>query len=203
MQCFVTLPYAQNLTITKLHSLVCKIYRFNHIALIYRSPSEPCQVITRRNLYGFSLQAADPPAMDRFEKDLDAVERSHLQYLGVGNMMQLARPEFAEKLVRALLARVRSIFETALGEIELWNKSTSGQLDAQLRERRRAYGRRIEAIQRIQDAAGGLDLRLGEIGEQEAALDAVTQRLQSMSHELLAARADAGARAEAAEAVAV
>lgn len=64
-------------------------------------------------------------------------------------------------------------------------------------------GRRIEAIQRIQDAAGGLDLRLGEIGEQEAALDAVTQRLQSMSHELLAARADAGARAEAAEAVAV
>ena len=153
--------------------------------------------------YGFSLQAADPPAMDRFEKDLDAVERSHLQYLGVGNMMQLARPEFAEKLVRALLARVRSIFETALGEIELWNKSTSGQLDAQLRERRRAYGRRIEAIQRIQDAAGGLDLRLGEIGEQEAALDAVTQRLQSMSHELLAARADAGARAEAAEAVAV
>ncbi len=153
--------------------------------------------------YGFSLQAADPPAMDRFEKDLDAVERSHLQYLGVGNMMQLARPEFAEKLVRALLARVRSIFETALGEIELWNKSTSGQLDAQLRERRRAYGRRIEAIQRIQDAAGGLDLRLGEIGEQVAALDAVTQRLQSMSHELLAARADAGARAEAAEAVAV
>mgnify|MGYP001290635858 CR=1 FL=1 len=152
--------------------------------------------------FGFSLQAAAPPAMDRFEKDLDTVERSHLQYLGVGNMMQLARPEFAEKLVRALQARVRSIFETALGEIELWNKSTSSQLDAQLRERRRAYGRRIEAIQRIQDAAGSLDLRIGEIDEQEAALDALAERLQVLSRELLAAGADAPAPAEPHEAVA-
>ena len=151
--------------------------------------------------YGFSLQAVVPPTMDRFEKDLDAVERSHLQYLGVGNMVQLARPEFAEKLVRALLARVRSIFETALGEIELWNKSTSSQLDAQLRERRRAYGRRIEAIQRIQDAAGGLDLRIGEIEEQESALDAIERRLATLSRELQSASADQAAPSEHAEAV--
>lgn len=134
--------------------------------------------------YGFTLQAAAPPITAPFEKDLDAVERSHMQYLSVGNMMQLARPEFAEKLVRALLARVRSIFETALGEIELWNKSNSSQLDAQLRERRRAYGRRIEAIQRIQDAAGGLDARIGEIEDQEAALNAMTERLETLSSEL-------------------
>ena len=151
--------------------------------------------------YGFSLQAVVPPTMDRFEKDLDAVERSHLQYLGVGNIVQLARPEFAEKLVRALLARVRSIFETALGEIELWNKSTSSQLDAQLRERRRAYGRRIEAIQRIQDAAGGLDLRIGEIEEQESALDAIERRLATLSRELQSASADQAAPSEHAEAV--
>lgn len=151
--------------------------------------------------YGFSLQAVAPPTMDRFASDLDAVQRSHLQYLGVGNMVQLARPEFAEKLVRALLARVRSIFETALGEIELWNKSTSSQLDAQLRERRRAYGRRLEAIQRIQDAAGGLDLRLGEIEEQVAALDAIERRLQTLGRELQQASAEQAAAVEAAEAV--
>ncbi len=110
--------------------------------------------------YGFSLRAEPPPSMDVYLADIDAVERSHLQYLGVGNMLQLVRPEFAEKLIRALIARVRSIFETALGEIELWNKSTSSQLDTQLRERRRAYGRRIDAIERMQQAAGGLDVRL-------------------------------------------
>jgi len=134
--------------------------------------------------FGFALQVAEPPTMDRFESDLDAVERSHLQYLGVGNLVQLARPEFADRLVRALLARVRSIFETALGEIELWNKSVSSQLDTQMRERRRAYGRRIDAIQRIQDAASGLERRIAEIAEQEGALDAAEQRLRMLSRDL-------------------
>jgi len=136
--------------------------------------------------YGFTLQAPAPPDMGRFETDLDAVERSHAQYLGVGNLVQLVRPEFAEKLLRALVARVRSIFETALGDIELWNKSCSSQLDAQLRERRRAFGRRIEAIQRIQDAAEGLDVRIGEIEAQESALDAARQRLDGLTRELRA-----------------
>jgi hypothetical protein len=130
--------------------------------------------------YGFALQAITPPEMGRYEDDLVAVERSHLQYLGVGNMMQLMRAEFVEKLSRALLARVRSIFETALGDIELWNKSLSSQLDTQLRERRRAFGRRIEAIQRIQDAAGGLDARIDELEEQDRAMERVERRLATL-----------------------
>ena len=49
--------------------------------------------------------------------------------------------------------RLRVVYESALGEVELWNKSAAAQLDAQLRERRRNFGRRIEAIERIQQAA--------------------------------------------------
>ena len=120
--------------------------------------------------HGFSLQAVSPPDLNRFDQDLNLVEQSHVQYLGVGNMMQLARPEFAEKLARALIARIRSIFETALADIELWNKSSISQIDAQLRERRRAFTRRVDAIQRIQDAAGGLDQRIAEIEEQDSAV---------------------------------
>ena len=134
--------------------------------------------------YGFALQATEPPTMERFTADLDAVERSHLRYLGLGHMVQLARAEFSEKLVRALLARVRSIFETALGEIELWNKATTSQLDTQLRERRRAYSRRIEAIERIQDAAGGLDQRLRDLEQEQAALQATAQRLRELGHDM-------------------
>ena len=138
--------------------------------------------------HGFSLQATPPPDTRRFEEDLSAVERSHLQYLGVGNMVQLARKEFAEKLLRALVARVRSIFETALGELELWNKSLSSQLDAQLRERRKAFGRRIEAIRRIQDAAGGLDGRIGEIDDLDVHLMSAQSQLEAMTRELTRAK---------------
>jgi len=130
--------------------------------------------------YGFTLQVMPPPDMSRFDADLQAVERSHLQYLGVGNILKLARPEFTEKLARALLARVRAIFETALGEVELWNKSSSSQIDAQLRERRHAFTRRVDAILRIQNAAGGLDARIAELGEQNDQIAIQHTRMESL-----------------------
>ena len=113
--------------------------------------------------YGFSLQAPREPDLARYERDLDLVERSHLQYLGVGNAFRLAQPEFADRLVRALATRLRVVYESALGEVELWSKSAAAQLDAQLRERRRNFGRRLEAIERIQQAARRLDERIAEI----------------------------------------
>jgi hypothetical protein len=135
--------------------------------------------------YGFSLQAPREPELARYERDLDLVERSHNQYLGVGNALRLAQPEFADRLVRALATRLRVVYESALGEVELWNKSAAAQLDAQLRERRRNFGRRLEAIERIQQAASGLDDRIAEIEAQEAALDQLDAKLAELTERLV------------------
>jgi hypothetical protein len=137
--------------------------------------------------HGFSLQAPTEPPMDRFLHDLDQVERSHLQYLGIGNAFRLAQTEFADRLVRALSNRLRLIHETALGDIELWSKSAAAQLDAQLRERRRNFGRRLEAIDRIQQAAGGLDDRISEIQAQGAALNQLDAKLAELTSYLMTA----------------
>lgn len=134
--------------------------------------------------YGFSLQAPREPDLARYERDLDLVERSHNQYLGVSNAFRLAQPEFADRLVRALATRLRVIYESALGEVELWNKSAAAQLDAQLRERRRNFGRRLEAIERIQQAASGLDDRIAEIESQENALDLLDAKLAELTTHL-------------------
>ena len=135
--------------------------------------------------YGFSLQAPREPELARYERDLDLVERSHLQYLGVANAFRLAQPEFADRLVRALATRLRVVYESALGEVELWNKSAAAQLDAQLRERRRNFARRIEAIERIQEAASGLDDRIVEIGQNETALDELDAKLTELTDHLV------------------
>jgi hypothetical protein len=135
--------------------------------------------------YGFSLQAPAEPQMEAYLKDLDMVERSHLQYLGIGNAFKLAQPEFADRLVRALSTRLRAVHETALGEVELWSKSAAAQLDAQLRERRRNFARRIEAIDRIQQAAGGLEERIREIDVQEATLDQLDIKLVELTDYLI------------------
>jgi hypothetical protein len=134
--------------------------------------------------YGFSLQAPREPDLARYERDLDLVERSHNQYMGVSNALKLMQPEFADRLVRALATRLRVIYESALGEVELWNKSAAAQLDAQLRERRRNFGRRLEAIERIQQAASGLDDRIAEIDSQEKALDTLDAKLSELTAHL-------------------
>ena len=134
--------------------------------------------------FGFSLQAPKAPELVRFENDLALIERSHLQYLGVSNVLKLSQADFSERLVRALSTRLRVVYELALSEVELWNKSAASQLDAQLRERRRNFGRRIEAIERIQSAASGLDERIGEIDALEDALTALEDKLTELTSHL-------------------
>jgi hypothetical protein len=139
--------------------------------------------------FGFSLQAPKEPEMSRFLADLEQIERSHLQYLGVANILKLAQPEFSERLVRALATRLRVVYETALGEVELWNKSAASQLDAQLKERRKNFGRRIEAIERIQQAATGLDERIDEIDRHEREINELDGKLDELTAQLTSAPA--------------
>ena len=146
--------------------------------------------------YGFSLQAPKEPDLARYARDLELVERSHNQYLGVANSLRLAQPEFADRLVRALGTRLRVVYESALAEVELWNKSAAAQLDAQLRERRRNFGRRLEAIERIQQAASGLDDRIAEIRSQEVAVDELDSKLSELTDYLIQIPASAPAAAE-------
>jgi len=137
--------------------------------------------------FNFSLQVPKAPDVLRHAQDLEMIERSHLQYLGIGNVLRLLQEEFSSRLVRALGARVRVVYESALSEVELWNKSASAQLDAQLRERRRNFARRLEAIGRIQQAAVGLDERMTEINELELRLKDIDSRLNELTSDLIRA----------------
>ena len=135
--------------------------------------------------FGFSLQVPPVLQLDQFMLDLVRIERGHVQYLGVGNTLKLVQPEFAERLARALSTRLRAVFESAANDLELWSNSATAQLDAQLRERKRSFSRRIEAVDRIQAAASGLEERIAEIEDGERSLDSLGLRLQSLTESLL------------------
>jgi len=131
--------------------------------------------------HGFALQAPAEPDLSDFVAELGRIEQSHLHYLGVGNVLKLAQHDFCDKLVRALGSRVRAVNEAAMAEVERWSKSAGAQLDAQLKERRRNFVRRIESVERIQQAAGGLEERLAEIHAHEGQLKALNERLQELT----------------------
>lgn len=141
--------------------------------------------------FGFSLQVPSIPQLDPFALDLDRIEQGHLQYLSMGNALKLVQAEFAERLGRALSMRLRAVFESAANDLELWSKSATAQLDAQLRERKRSFSRRIEAVDRIQHAASGLEERIIEIEDGELALDRLDMRLVQLTEQLMSLSDDA------------
>jgi hypothetical protein len=131
--------------------------------------------------HGFALQAPAEPDLVGFEEQLSQIEKSHLHYLGIGNILKLAQPDFCDKLVRALASRLRVVNESAMTEVERWSKGAGAQLDAQLKERRRNFTKRIEAVERIQSAAGNLEERLLELAAQESGLIELHDRMREFT----------------------
>ncbi|MDA8522033.1 dynamin family protein [Acidovorax sp. NCPPB 4044] len=134
--------------------------------------------------FGFSLQVPATPQLEGFVAEIQQIEDRHLQYIGMGNTLRLAQQEFVHRLVRALGMRLRTVFESAANDLELWSKSATAQLDAQLRERKRSFARRIEAVDRIQHAASGLVERITEIEQSEQELLQLESRLHEMTDHL-------------------
>ncbi len=130
--------------------------------------------------YGFALQLPGTLDLSRYAAELRDIEASHLQYLGLTNVLRLAQAEYAERLARAVMGRLKAVFDAAAAEVEAWNKAAAAQLDAQLRERRRHFARRLEAVHRIEAAAGGLDERLAELQAQRAAAQREVEALRQL-----------------------
>ena len=130
--------------------------------------------------FGFSLALTKAPDMERYVDELSLIERNYVQYLGLTQALRLSQPKFMEQFRRMLVSKLRVVFENASGDLEIWNKSTSAQVDSQLRERRRNFRRRRESLERVQTAASELELRLGEIETQDERLQGLLSRTRHL-----------------------
>jgi hypothetical protein len=131
--------------------------------------------------FGFGLALPKGPELERFSRELSLIERNYVQYLGLTQALRLSQPKFMEQFRRMLVSKLRVVFENASGELELWSKGASAQVDSQLRERRRGFRRRREALERIQSAAGELEQRIGEIETQDQRLNQYLVRVNELS----------------------
>ena len=135
--------------------------------------------------FGFAFTLAPVPELKNFIADLDLIEQSYSRYLGITQAWRLAQPGFAEQFRRMLLSRLRVVFENSASELEMWSKSATSQVEVQLRERRRGFTRRREALQRVQSATGDLEQRIAEVQGQDESLAALVARLEQMAAEAI------------------
>jgi hypothetical protein len=131
--------------------------------------------------YGFALTLTRLPSLERCDRELDLIERSYAQYLGLSQALRLAEPRFMEQFRRMLVSKLRMAFENASGEVELWHKSASNQVDSQLRDRRRGFKRRRDGLERIQAAAGDLDHRIADLESQDARWQHLATRVRGFT----------------------
>jgi hypothetical protein len=134
--------------------------------------------------FGFSLSLPKGPDLERYVRELGLIERNYVQYLGLTQALRLSQPKFMEQFRRMLVSKLRVVYENASGELELWSKGASAQVDSQLRERRRGFRRRREALERIQNAAGELEQRISEIETQDQRLQQFLQRVGELASAL-------------------
>ena len=136
--------------------------------------------------FGFAFSLGPVPLLAPFVQELDRIEHNYSHYLGLGQALRMAQAGFAEQFRRILLSKLRVVFENAAGELELWSKAAQGQVDMQLRERRRVFTRRREALQRVQVAAGELEQRIAEVQTQDDHLNDLLARLNAAADEAVA-----------------
>ena len=136
--------------------------------------------------FGFAFALSPLPGLAPFVQELDVIENNYSRYLGLGNALRMAMPGFAEQFRRMLLSKLRVVFENVAGELELWSKSAQGQIEMQLRERRRGFTRRRETLERVQVAAGDLEQRIAEVQAQDDHLAEMLSRLNYLADEAVA-----------------
>ena len=134
--------------------------------------------------YGFALAVAPMPSMERYERELALIESSYTKYLGAANAWRLSEPGFLDHFMRMLVSKLRVVYENAAGDIEMWSRSTAAQMESQLRDRRKAFKRRREALERIQGAAGELERKIAEVQAQDERLEQWLARVDALAETL-------------------
>jgi hypothetical protein len=135
--------------------------------------------------FGFAFAVSPMPSLVPFAEELDRIEANYSRYLGLGHALRMATPGFAEQFRRMLLSKLRVVFENAAGEIELWSKAAQGQVDMQLRERRKGFVRRRESLQRVQAASSELEQRIDEVQAQDDHIGDLLARLNTLADEVV------------------
>jgi len=133
--------------------------------------------------FGFAFVLSPLPKSAPFVAELALIEQNYGRYLGLGQSWRMAAPGFAEQFRRMLMAKLRVVFENAAAGLELWSKGAQTQVDVQLRERRRGFIRRREALLRVQSAAGELEQRISEVQTQDDRLSVLVANVNSLARE--------------------
>lgn len=127
---------------------------------------------------GFGLPVADPVSLLPTQQSVMALRAEFEEAFAMTQWWRMSRKGEMRRWLDALYARLYPLMESAFGRIVDWNESSIGGLTQQFDEREAHFAKRLEVIERIEKAAGGVDERLGELMQNLEALRETEEALE-------------------------
>ncbi|MBC3810422.1 MULTISPECIES: dynamin family protein [Undibacterium] len=137
--------------------------------------------------HGLALSAPMPFSLDKYIKELDAIEVVYQKQFNATTMLTNTRVALMRKFFDSVAARVKQNFLQANKDVEAWQKVVMAPLEAQIREHKNQLKNRMQSIQRIHVATDSLEDKIASFEALQAEVDAQKQGLQQMQDNLKAA----------------
>jgi hypothetical protein len=116
-----------------------------------------------------------PPAFSvlKYQKEVDRLERAYNEHFNtLWNMLSKAKFSLTRRFFETVASRVKHVYDVANRDVESWLRAVMSPLETQVREHHLQLQRRLDSVQRIHNASGELDERIGELEQQDEAITA-------------------------------
>jgi len=123
--------------------------------------------------HGSEPYVPPPFSMLKYRKEVDRLERAYDQHFNtLWNMLSNAKYSLTRRFFETVASRVKHVYDVANRDAEIWLRAVMSPLETQVREHQLQLRRRLESVQRIHNASEELEVRIGELEQQDEAITA-------------------------------
>ena len=134
--------------------------------------------------HGLALTAPMPFSLDKYIKELEAIEAVYQKQFSATTMLTNTRVALVHKFFDSVAARVKQNFLQANKDVEAWQKVVMAPLEAQIREHKAQLKNRMQSIQRIHVATDSLEDRIASFETMQQEVDAQKAQLTLLEENL-------------------
>ena len=137
--------------------------------------------------HGLSLSIPMPFSLNRYKRDIDAIEEVYAKQFGTTTLIMSSRSAIMERFFDSIASRVRRSFRAANADVEAWLKVIMAPLETQIRQHKDQLKHRLSSIQRIHDATDSLEQKILAFEATHGELEQIKARLGEMAASVSAA----------------
>ncbi len=121
--------------------------------------------------HGIALGLPVLISLRRHRDELDRIEKVHLRHLSALWLVSFGRRELMQRFFETVLNQAGEVRSSAGREFQSWLRAVLGPIEAHVREHQSQLRRRLEAIDRVVEAADSLEERIAEIVQLRLAVE--------------------------------